>query len=39
MINFISQYEDAVYDNINSGLKYDGYLDDDFDTPMPIGFL
>lgn len=39
MINFISQYEDTVYDNINSGLKYDGYLDDDFDTPMPIGFL
>jgi hypothetical protein len=37
MINYISTFEDAIYDAVNSGI-IDDPADDD-DGPLPVGFL
>ena len=38
MINYISTFEDAVYDVVNSGIVDNDDYDDD-DAPLPVGFL
>ena len=38
MINYISTFEDAVYDVVNSGIVDTDDYDDD-DAPLPVGFL
>ena len=35
MINYIAQYEDAIYDEIETSVNDD----DDFNGPLPIGVL
>jgi len=46
MINFISTFEDDVFDVVNQDLRADGEQDlrntepfDEYDDPMPIGLL
>jgi hypothetical protein len=36
MITYIAQYEDAIYDEIETSVSGD---DDDFNGPLPIGVL
>ena len=38
MINYISTFEDAIYDAVHSGI-IDDPADDDDDAPLPVGFL
>lgn len=38
MINYISTFEDSIYDVVNSGI-IDNPMDDDDDGPLPVGFL
>ena len=39
MINYISTFEDSIYDVVNSGIVDSDEYDDEGDAPLPIGFL
>jgi hypothetical protein len=39
MIEYISSFEDQVYDSVNSSLGNDLEDEDDYDGPMPMGII
>ena len=46
MVNYISTFEDDIFDVVNQNIRGDGELDrsddepfDEYDEPMPIGLL